>query len=237
MLDLAPRYRLILRRCVQDQTTSCPQKEPISEHVLQLSHCNRTLALLLQLVLPLLIGLLVAVRLHIVQSEAQENGQAFDGLLREVSLSDEFVVHVFDREVGEQSSVGELVARDVDFELLLEQVDVVVSPLLAPLLRLEAHGEGAGHLYCSADGEERSGDVVEEPQHFIVEVDRGAAELDPGQAIVLFHVDGLDLCFESLNYFSVALEEAVELFVLEILLAFELFDQKRVEFTDSLGSL
>lgn len=169
--DLGPTDRFILCFCIQHSLYTFCEHETCSKDVFEFGHRYSALPLLLNLVLPLLVCLFVSAVLHKVESKAKQNRQPIDGLLRKVSLSDQVVVHVFDGEVGEQASVGELVACDVDFKLLLEQMNVVLAPLLPPLLRLEAHWERACHLHRPADGQQRSGDVVEETQHFVVQVD------------------------------------------------------------------
>ena len=81
--------------------------------------------------------------------------------MRKVALPDCLVIEVFDREVSQQSSVGELVACNVDYCEFVLVVHVVVSPLPFPALRLESDGEGAGHLDGLADGQMgRSGVVL-----------------------------------------------------------------------------
>lgn len=114
---------------------------------------------------------------------------------------------------------------------------MVVSPLFTPFLGLKTDRERASHLYCSANREERSGDVVEEPEYFVVEVNGGAAELNPGQAIVLFHVNRFYLLFEFLYYSFLVSKWKIELLSLISLRIFEFFDKKIIKLTYSFSSL
>lgn len=65
--------------------------------------------------------------------------------------------------------------------------------------------------------------MVEEPEDFVVEVNRGAAELNVSETVVLSHVDRLYLLLELLNDFVVVFKELVKLSFSDILLVFELF--------------
>lgn len=87
--------------------------------------------------------------------------------------------------------------RYVDLHLFLLKVHLVLPPLLLPLQGLEAHGEGASHLDCLADGQGRSGFVVEEPENLAVQINRGAAELNLGHVVVLLHGDALNFLLKS----------------------------------------
>lgn len=114
---------------------------------------------------------LVPLRLHIVQSEAQEDSCTLQLPVREVLLPHLFVVEVLDGEVGQQSAVGELVTLEVDEGEVVVVMHVVVAPVLAPGLGLEGDWEGASHLDCPADRQVGGCFVVEEAEYFVVEVD------------------------------------------------------------------
>lgn len=60
---------------------------------------------------------------------------------------------------------------EIDLPPALLVVNVVLPPLFLPGEGEEGDGEGAGHLYGLADGQERSGLVVEEAFYLVVEVD------------------------------------------------------------------
>lgn len=79
--------------------------------------------------------------------------------------------------------------------------------------------------------------MVEEPEYFVVEVNGGAAELNPGQAIVLFHVNRFYLLFEFLYYSFLVSKWKIELLSLISLRVFEFFDEKIVKLTYSFSSL
>ena len=124
-------------------------------------------------------------------------------------MPDCLVIEVFDREVRQQSSVGELVARDVDYCEFVLVMDVVVSPLPFPALCLEADGEGAGHLDGLADGQVGRGLVVEEAEDLVVQVDRGAGQLDGVDDVVLPHRQLRHILHECFKLFLLQTEKVV----------------------------
>lgn len=91
--------------------------------------------------------------------------------MREIHWTHVFIVKIFDREVGQKSSVSELMASEVDFLAERVVVNVVLSPFFLPCLGLKGNWEGASHLDCFADRKVRSGFVVEESKSLIVKVD------------------------------------------------------------------
>ena len=78
---------------------------------------------------------------------------------------------------------------DVDLHLFFQQIYVVLSPLLFPLLCLEANRKGPCHLNRAADRKHRCCNMVEKPKNFVVKIDRSAAELNSRHLVVLEHVD------------------------------------------------
>lgn len=72
------------------------------------------------------------------------------------------IIQVFDGEIGEQSSISELMSSQVNLLAELIVMHVVLSPFGFPFLCMECHGEGSSHLDGLTNWQIRRGLVVEE---------------------------------------------------------------------------
>ena len=109
--------------------------------------------------------------------------------MREVHRPHFLVVQILDWEVGEHASVCEVDPFQVDFLPCVLVVNVVLPPLLSPFLGFEGNREGTSHLHSIADWHLGSSFVVEESQGVVLQVDRGARELNSGDFIKILEVD------------------------------------------------
>ena len=108
-------------------------------------------------------------------------------LVGEVHRPHALVVQVLNREVGQHSSVGDLVASQVDLPPPPLVVDVVLPPLALPLLRLEGHWERACQDHSHVNRKAGSRLVVEEAQDPGGDVSAGNRKLNPRQRVELLH--------------------------------------------------
>ena len=80
---------------------------------------------------------------HFIDSEPIQDCVAGVSAVGEVHGSHLLIVDIFDGEVDEESSVGHDVSGQVDFLPRIFVVNVVLSPLFLPLLKLEGNWEGS----------------------------------------------------------------------------------------------
>ena len=119
--------------------------------------------------------------------------------MREVEISDAVVIEVLDGEVSQHASICKLMSLQEHLPAVSLVMDLVSSPLFLPLLRLEPNWERAGHLHGPADWQLRGGLLVEESEDAVVEVDRGAGELNACEFVVLKKCNLLNSCLKCLE--------------------------------------
>ena len=107
--------------------------------------------------------------------------------MRKVHRPHVLVVDAVDGEVRKHASICELAPFEVDLPPHVFIVNVVLSPFLVPVGRLECHREGARHLHCVDDWQIRRSFVIEESQNVVRDVHRSAGKLDSSDVVQLFH--------------------------------------------------
>ena len=97
--------------------------------------------------------------------------------MREVHGPHILIIDAVDREISKHTSICELAPFQVYFSSHVFVVNVVFTPLLFPVGRLESNREGTCHLDCIDDRKVWSSFVVKEPQNMVSDVNRGTGEL------------------------------------------------------------
>lgn len=94
--------------------------------------------------------------------------------MRKIAVADKIIVEIFHREVRKHTTISKLVASQQDLPSVVIIMNEIVSPLLFPSLSLEAYGERASHLNSTAYCQVRGCFIIEEPQNFILKINRSA---------------------------------------------------------------